>query len=67
MLENWCFQKPELERMSSHYERKGEKLPAELIAKIIKSRFVNSGLFNLRQLFFGKCVVADPFSDAART
>lgn len=54
MLENWTWTPPELESMSSHYERKGEKLPKELIDKIIQSRFVNSGLFNLRQLFFGK-------------
>lgn len=39
--------------MSQHYLRKDEKLPKELVAKIIASRDVNSGLFNLRQIFFG--------------
>ncbi|KAI0822314.1 Metalloprotease [Trametes gibbosa] len=51
MLENWCFEPKVLERMSSHYETK-KPLDAELIDKIIKSRYVNVGLFYLRQLFF---------------
>ncbi|KAI8969624.1 Metalloprotease [Trametes punicea] len=51
MLENWCFEPKVLERMSSHYETK-KSLDADLIQKIIKSRYVNVGLFYLRQLFF---------------
>lgn len=53
MLENWCWTESQLVRMSQHYERKTENLPAELIEKIINSRDVNSGLSNLRQIFFG--------------
>ncbi|KDQ54212.1 hypothetical protein JAAARDRAFT_135927, partial [Jaapia argillacea MUCL 33604] len=53
MLENWCWEPRVLEKMSSHYQRK-EPLSKELIEKIIKSRYVNIGLFYLRQLFFGK-------------
>lgn len=56
MLENWCWTESQLSRMSQHYQRPEEKLPQELIKKIIASRDLNSGLFNLRQLFFGMCV-----------
>jgi Peptidase family M3 len=53
MLENWCWEPKVLEKMSSHYESK-EPLSPELIDKIIKSRYVNVGLFYLRQIFFAK-------------
>ncbi|KAI5478751.1 metallopeptidase MepB [Pseudohyphozyma bogoriensis] len=53
MLEHWCWTKDQLKQMSSHYET-GEPLSDELIANIIKSKNVNQGLFNLRQLFHGK-------------
>ncbi|EKM49553.1 uncharacterized protein PHACADRAFT_265095 [Phanerochaete carnosa HHB-10118-sp] len=51
MLENWCWEPRVLERMSSHFDTK-KPLPADLIEKIVKSRYVNVGLFYLRQLFF---------------
>ncbi|KAL1748003.1 hypothetical protein HDZ31DRAFT_30713 [Schizophyllum fasciatum] len=51
MLENWCWEPRVLEKKSSHYESK-KPLSSELIEKIIKSRYVNIGLFDLRQLFF---------------
>ncbi|KIM89266.1 hypothetical protein PILCRDRAFT_61316 [Piloderma croceum F 1598] len=53
MLENWCWEPKVLEQMSSHYETK-KPLSAELIEKIVKSRYVNVGMFYLRQLFFAK-------------
>ncbi|CAH7684097.1 metallopeptidase MepB [Phakopsora pachyrhizi] len=53
MLENWCWTKEQLLKISSHYKNNHEKLPLELIDKLIKSRDVNSGLSNLRQIFFG--------------
>jgi len=51
MLENWCWEPRVLERMSSHFDTK-KPLPADLIEKVVKSRYVNVGLFYLRQLFF---------------
>ncbi|KAF7792616.1 hypothetical protein EIP86_003713 [Pleurotus ostreatoroseus] len=51
MLENWCWEPKVLEKMSSHYETK-KPLSPELIDKLVKSRYVNVGLFYLRQLFF---------------
>ncbi|KAK0244414.1 metallopeptidase MepB [Armillaria nabsnona] len=53
MLENWCWEPKVLQKMSSHYET-GQPLSPELIDKLIKSRYVNVGLFYLRQLFFAK-------------
>ncbi|BGP09572.1 metalloendopeptidase [Rhodotorula toruloides] len=53
MLENWCWEPHVLRMISSHYET-GKSLPQDLIDKLIKSRTVGQGLFNLRQLFFGK-------------
>lgn len=53
MLENWCWEPKVLEKMSSHYETQ-EPLSPELIDKLIRSRYVNVGLFYLRQLFFAK-------------
>jgi len=51
MLENWCWEPAVLKKMSSHYKTQ-EPLSDDLIDKIIKSRYVNVGLFYLRQLFF---------------
>jgi Zn-dependent oligopeptidase len=53
MLENWCWEPAVLKRMSRHY-RTGAPLSDELVKKIIDSRYVNVGLFFLRQLFFAK-------------
>ncbi|KAG9310225.1 Metalloprotease [Chiua virens] len=51
MLENWCWEPEVLKKMTSHYKTQ-EPMPADLIAKVIKSRYVNIGLFYLRQLVF---------------
>ncbi|CAE6414068.1 unnamed protein product [Rhizoctonia solani] len=53
MLENWCWESEVLKKMSSHYEKK-EPLSDELIKKLIDSRYVNVGLFYLRQIYLGK-------------
>ncbi|OSD07237.1 Metalloprotease [Trametes coccinea BRFM310] len=51
MLENWCFEPKVLTRMSSHYETK-KPLDTELVDKVIRSRYVNVGMFNLRQITY---------------
>lgn len=53
MLENWCFEKVVLERVSSHYQTQ-KPLSQDLIQRIIDSRYVNVGLFYLRQVYIGK-------------
>ncbi|OZJ06436.1 hypothetical protein BZG36_00559 [Bifiguratus adelaidae] len=49
MLENWCWSRAELQGLSGHYARKGEKIPDEMVDKLIKSKFVMAGLDNLTQ------------------
>ncbi|GAA5912308.1 metalloendopeptidase [Sporobolomyces salmoneus] len=53
MLENWCWEPSVLSALSSHYLRPSESLPSSLVSPLLKSRSLNQGLFNLRQLFFG--------------
>mmetsp|Transcript_34523 Transcript_34523/g.67573 ORF Transcript_34523/g.67573 Transcript_34523/m.67573 type:complete len:675 (+) Transcript_34523:73-2097(+) len=53
MLENWCFEEEPLAKMSGHYLRKDEPLSQDLRDNVIKSKNLNSGLLNLRQVFFG--------------
>jgi len=52
MLEYWVWSKNELKLLSSHYET-GEPISDDLIDLLIKTKHVNTGLSNLRQLFFG--------------
>ncbi|KNE55347.1 hypothetical protein AMAG_01248 [Allomyces macrogynus ATCC 38327] len=52
MLENWCWEPEILEFLSSHW-KSGEKIPADLVARLVKTEHVNGGLMNLRQIFFG--------------
>lgn len=52
MLEFWTWSKNELKALSSHYIT-GEPISDDLIDQLVKSKNVNEGLFNLRQLFFG--------------
>lgn len=52
MLEFWTWSKNELRTLSGHYET-GEPIPDDLIDQLIKSKHVNTGLANSRQLFFG--------------
>merc|ERR1719421_2098946 len=52
MLENWCWTPEALARMSGHYKTK-KPIPEELMAKLIKSRNANSGVFNMRQIVLG--------------
>lgn len=42
MLENWVWEKGPLQRMSSHYKT-GERIPSELLEKLIRSRQANTG------------------------
>ncbi|CAH0490879.1 unnamed protein product [Peronospora farinosa] len=51
MLENWCWEKEPLQRLSSHYET-GAKLSDDLIARLISTKNVSTGLLNKRQLLF---------------
>ena len=68
MLENWCFEKVVLQRISKHHETQ-QPLPDSAIESIINrlvilrygvkcvsyphSRYLNVGLFYLRQVYIG--------------
>lgn len=52
MLEFWTWSKNELRALSSHYET-GEPISDALIEKLISTKHVNGGIYNLRQLMFG--------------
>lgn len=50
MFENWAWDADILKSLSGHYLDRSKKLPDDLIAKLIASKNVDSGLVNLRQL-----------------
>ncbi|MEK7858449.1 MAG: M3 family metallopeptidase [Elusimicrobiota bacterium] len=52
MLQNWVWDPEVLASLSGHYKNPSQKLPPELLGKMIAAKNVNSGLVNLRQLFF---------------
>lgn len=52
IMENWLVQKEFLDRFAAHYET-GEKMPADLLQKIIDASIYNTGYATLRQLSFG--------------
>lgn len=52
MLENWCWTPGQIKSLSGHFET-GEKIPDDLVQKLVATKNVNGALFNLRQLHFG--------------
>ena len=50
--ENWAYEKQWLDLFAVHYET-GEKLPAELIEKLVAAKNFQSGYMSERQLSFG--------------
>lgn len=52
IMENWLIEKEYLDKFAFHYET-GERMPEELIQKIIDAANYNAGYMCLRQLSFG--------------
>lgn len=52
MHENWAYEKTWLDQFAVHFET-GEKLPEELIQKLVASKNFQAGYFQERQLSFG--------------
>ncbi len=52
MFENWVWDPALLARISGHYADRSQKLPKEIVAKMLAARNADSGLIYLRQNFF---------------
>lgn len=52
MLENWCWTPSQIKSLSGHFET-GDKIPDDLVERLVSTKNVNGALFNLRQLHFG--------------
>lgn len=70
VMENWLTEKEYLDTFAFHYET-GEKMPVELIRKIVDAANYNTGYLCLRQLSFGYLDMAwhtleKPFSGDVR-
>jgi peptidyl-dipeptidase Dcp len=66
IMENWAVEKEFLDRFAVHYQT-GEKIPAELVQKIVDAQNYLAGYLSIRQLSFGYLDMAwhtqeNPFS-----
>lgn len=52
MLENWCWNAAMLTRLSRHYLRSDESIPEKLATALVRTKNLNAGILNLRQIFF---------------
>jgi peptidyl-dipeptidase Dcp len=52
IMENWAVEKEFLDRFAVHYQS-GEKIPAELVQKIVDAQNYLAGYLSIRQLSFG--------------
>lgn len=50
-LENWCWQKQSLERITKHFKT-GEALPEDLLNNMLAAKNFNAGMMMVRQLEF---------------
>ncbi|MCB1562013.1 MAG: M3 family metallopeptidase [Alphaproteobacteria bacterium] len=64
LQENWCFEKEALDMFASHYET-GEKIPSELIDKLVAAKNFMVGWAGLRQSAFGILDMAWHMTDPA--
>jgi thimet oligopeptidase len=68
MLENWCWQKEVLQRMSKHYET-GQLLPDAMLQSMIRAKHANVAFGSLRQIYLARLDLKihgpDPPQDAA--
>ena len=52
MLENWAWKEEVLTLLSGHFEDSKQKLPSELLKRMVKAKLLDIGSFQLRQVFF---------------
>ncbi|MEQ1876719.1 MAG: M3 family metallopeptidase, partial [Bdellovibrionia bacterium] len=53
MLENWVWDSAILNKISGHYKNTSQKLPTDMLEKILAAKDFNQGYFYTRQLFLG--------------
>lgn len=53
IMENWMWEPEVLGRMARHYET-GERIPDDLVKRMVDARDQNEGLATLRQVYLGK-------------
>ncbi len=53
IMENWMWEPEVLGRMARHYET-GERIPDDLVKRMVDARDQNEGLTTLRQVYLGK-------------
>lgn len=53
MLENWCWQKEVLQRMSKHYQT-GQPLPDDMLQSMIRAKHANVAFDSLRQIYMAR-------------
>ncbi len=57
MMENWVWQKSTLLSLSSHYKT-NQKMPEQLIEKLLRTRSFDAGIFYTRQIFYASIDMA---------
>ncbi|MBF0548478.1 MAG: Zn-dependent oligopeptidase [Candidatus Riflebacteria bacterium] len=70
LLENFVWKPEVLKRISGNYKNPSEKIPDELVKKLIEGKNCDSGLTFLRQLFFSKLdmvIHTDKLNDTTET
>lgn len=53
MLENWVWEPEIIARLSGHYKNHAEKLPAEMLTKMLAARDFQEGRMYTKQLLYG--------------
>ena len=54
MLENWVWDANILRSLSGRYDDPAQKIPADLVSRMIAAKTIDSGIHNLRQLMFAR-------------
>ena len=68
MLENWCWQRDALARISRHHET-GAPIPEDLMSSLLAARNANAGILNMRQIVlatFDQTIHTSVRADTAR-
>jgi len=53
IMEHWCWQPEALQTFARHHET-GEPIPSAMVEQLVAAKNLNTGLFHLRQISYGK-------------